>query len=131
MPSPILKRGEIIMKIAKRTLKVTGEELAELFGLPEEVEVMAIRKSGEDEFEFLLASAGEVFVGGKKITHERKDGEPGLSRMISLSTLKQASSIQIGLDMGMDIESATTVSDALRGIKANLEKGMDNDGSKK
>lgn len=74
--------------IAKRTLLVTKEQLAEVFNLPEGVEVLAVRanKGYEDGFEFLLASAGEVEVNGSKITIEQKDGH-GVYRRISLNTL--------------------------------------------
>lgn len=49
--------------IAKRDLVVSKRELRELFNLPEGIEIMAVRVNksyGEEDFEFLLASAGEV-----------------------------------------------------------------------
>lgn len=92
------------MKIAKRTLRVTNEELAKLFNLPEEVEVMAVRKSDDKGFEFLLASAGEVFIGDTKITVERKNGELGEGRRITLPTLLNAKGISHWSDLTQSIE---------------------------
>jgi hypothetical protein len=80
------------MKIAKRTLYVTKKQLHELFGLPEDVEVMAVRPArgwnDEQSFEFLLASAGEVVINDFPIT-QVIDGEFGLQRRLGLETLNK------------------------------------------
>ncbi len=74
------------MKIAKRTLFVGEKRLEELFGLPEGVEILAVRKA-HNGWEFLLASAGEMFAdNGEQITVYQEDGK--LYRKLSLSTLK-------------------------------------------
>jgi hypothetical protein len=81
---------KIIVKIAKRKLFVTKKQLQEIFGLPEDIEVMDVNSSNnwndEQSFEFLLVSAGEVEVNGHKITTEVKDGI-GLQRRLGLETL--------------------------------------------
>jgi hypothetical protein len=79
--------------VAKRTLRVSRKEMEELFGLPEGVEILAVRPSrgfeGDDDFEFLLVSGEEVELNGHKVTVERKDGDFGLVRRIGLSTLRR------------------------------------------
>jgi hypothetical protein len=80
------------MKIAKRTLHVNKEELRKLFGLPEDIEIMAVRPSrgwnDEQSFEFLLVSAGEVVVNDYPIT-QVINSEFGLQRRIGLETLNR------------------------------------------
>jgi hypothetical protein len=79
--------------VGKRTLRVSRKELEQMFGLPEGVEILAVRASkgysDEQDFEFLLASAGEVEVNGFKVTVEQRDGDFGLTRSIGLQTLRR------------------------------------------
>ena len=79
------------MKIAKRTLFVEKKKLEEFFGLPEGVEIMAVRPSSgfTNGWEFLIASAGEVEIGDTKITIIQED-DNSLYRRISLDTLASA-----------------------------------------
>jgi len=52
------------MRIAKRPLYVSVEELRKLFGLPEEIEIISVSTDGTnvgiEGFTFVLASAEEV-----------------------------------------------------------------------
>jgi hypothetical protein len=72
--------------IAKRTLLVSKKELEAELGLPDEVEIIAVRPvSGlESGWEFLLASAEEV--DGITVY---QDGNFGINRRISLQHLKE------------------------------------------
>ncbi|AYP68214.1 hypothetical protein PQE75_gp082 [Bacillus phage vB_BcoS-136] len=76
------------MKIAKRTLFATNEKLAEVFGLPEGVEILAVRKTYDEGFEFLIASAGEVELNGCKVTVE-SNSPVSMVRRLSLDTLQE------------------------------------------
>lgn len=80
------------MKIAKRTLFVDKEKLEDVLGLPEGVEILAVRpNTGLNGWEFLIASAGEVSIGDTKITIYQ-EGDVNNYRRISLDTLANANS---------------------------------------
>ena len=81
------------MALGKRTLRVSKKELGELFGLPEGVEILAVRASkgfpDGESIEFLLVSPEGVEVNGHQVTVEQKEGDFGLIRVLSLSTLQK------------------------------------------
>ena len=78
------------MRIARRTLFVDMDELVKVFGLPEGVEILDIKKSQtyNEGFNFLLASAEEVYIGDLKVTTIE---ESNLNiRRIGLGSLRNA-----------------------------------------
>jgi len=81
------------MALGKRTLRVSKKELAELFELPEGVEILAVRASrgfpDGEAIEFLLVSPEGVEVNGHEVTVEPKENDYGLIRTLTLSTLKK------------------------------------------
>jgi hypothetical protein len=90
MPSPIPIRRKINMKIAKRTLRITQEELLELLGLPEGIEILEVSQNKMDnDIDFLLGSAGEVEINGEKITIERNPSHQGIVRRLGLKSLRR------------------------------------------
>lgn len=78
--------------IAKGKLKISKEEFSSLVGLPEGVEVLAVRaKEYDDCFEFLIASAEEI----QGIT--MKDVPIGQLRAVSPTSL-------VGINAGLSIK---------------------------
>lgn len=79
------------MSIAKGKVYVTKERLAEIFGLPEGVEIIAVRpKELDDAFEFLVVSAEETPI-------TRKDIPVGQVRRVSVDNIKEKGYIYGGL----------------------------------
>ena len=77
------------MGIAKRIFRINKKDLAELFGLPEGVEILSVKDSSiENAYEFTLGSAGEVEVNGSKITIDNGDMN-GLIRHLGLESLRR------------------------------------------
>lgn len=74
------------MTLAKGKLFVSRAELEKLFGIPEEVEILAI-KTWQDGFEFLLASPEEEFTSNGTQVTVNSDGFSNLRR-VSLESLK-------------------------------------------
>jgi hypothetical protein len=77
------------MKIARGKLHINAEKLREMLDLPNDVEVFDIKPSLHGGYEVLLISAGEVFVGDLKVTHENIS-DSTLMRRVSVDTLKEA-----------------------------------------
>lgn len=78
------------MKIAKRTLSISRTELNELFGLPEEVEIIDIKRISWGRYEFLLESAGEIFIEDTKITFAKNEEDEFDGRRLTLDDIKKA-----------------------------------------
>ncbi|MFS0905766.1 hypothetical protein AB3N02_22220 [Priestia aryabhattai] len=117
------------MKIAKRTLRVTKKRLEEFFGLPEGVEIIAVRhaKNMGEEFEFLLVSAGEVMLNDERKLTFYQDDEYGCYRAISLDKLQE------GLGKNIKIETTGGIfvgSEGLERLKLT-NQGMDVNNSDK
>lgn len=76
------------MSISKRKLIVYREELKDLFGLPEEIEILSVEET-KDGFEFLLASRDDVSVGDLKVTF-KQDNQNYDYRRTTLRNINQA-----------------------------------------